>query len=58
MKIAISCTEDKIESLIDQRFGRCKYFLIVDVEDNEVKDVKAVENQGAIQGHGAGFCQA
>ena len=55
MKIAISCTEDKIESLIDQRFGRCKYFLIVDVEDNEVKDVKAVENQGAIQGHGAGI---
>ncbi|MBW2980515.1 hypothetical protein KY360_03800 [Candidatus Woesearchaeota archaeon] len=55
MKIAISSTEDKIESLIDQRFGRCKYFLIADVEDKKVKDVKALENEGALQGHGAGI---
>jgi len=55
MKIAISCTEDKIESPIDQRFGRCAYFLIVEIEDKKVKNVKAVQNQGAIQGHGAGI---
>ena len=55
MKIAISCTEDKIESPIDQRFGRCAYFLIVEVEDKKIKNVKAIENQGAIQGHGAGI---
>ncbi|MBW2983996.1 hypothetical protein KY361_02685 [Candidatus Woesearchaeota archaeon] len=55
MKVAISCTEDKIESPIDQRFGRCAYFLIVDIEDKKIKNVKAVENQGAIQGHGAGI---
>jgi len=53
MKIAISTEKDSIESLIDQRFGRCKYFLVVDTEKNEL--VKAVENEGAIQGHGAGI---
>ena len=55
MKIAISTQSDTIESLIDQRFGRCKYFLLVELENNEIKEVKSVENQGAIQGHGAGI---
>ncbi len=55
MKIAISVQEDTINSLIDQRFGRCKYFLIVESENNEIKNIKAVENQGALQGHGAGI---
>ncbi len=53
MKIAVSSDGDTVESKIDQRFGRCRYFLIVDTEDKE--KVKAVENQGAIQGHGAGI---
>ena len=53
MKVAISSENDTIESLIDQRFGRCKYFLIIDTED--ISKVEAVENQGAIQGHGAGI---
>jgi len=53
MKIAISAEKDKIEGKIDQRFGRCKYFLIIDTEDTE--KVEAIENQGALQGHGAGI---
>ncbi len=53
MKIAISTEKDTIDSLIDQRFGRCKYFLIIDTDKNEL--IEAVENQGAIQGHGAGI---
>jgi len=53
MKIAISTEKDRIESLIDQRFGRCKYFLVVETENNNLLD--AVENEGAIQGHGAGI---
>ncbi len=53
MKIAISSDGDGIESKIDQRFGRCKYFFIVDTED--IKKVEAIENQGAVQGHGAGI---
>ena len=53
MKIAISSDGETIESKIDQRFGRCKYFLIVNTEDKE--NVTAVENEGAIEGHGAGI---
>ena len=55
MRIAISNQENNINGLIDQRFGRCKYFLIVEVENNEIKTTNAVENQGALQGHGAGL---
>ena len=54
-KIAISSEGNTLESMIDQRFGRCKYFLVIEVENNKIKDVKAVENQGALQGHGAGI---
>lgn len=38
------------DSLIDQRFGRCKYFLVFDGDE-----FRPVENEGAIQGHGAGI---
>ncbi len=53
MKVAISSENNTIEGLVDQRFGRCKYFLIVDTED--ISKIEAVENQGAVQGHGAGI---
>ncbi|MBT5023159.1 hypothetical protein HOK51_01975 [Candidatus Woesearchaeota archaeon] len=55
MKIAISTVGDKLSSLIDQRFGRCEYFLIVDIKNNEINKVTSVKNEGAIQGHGAGI---
>ncbi|MCF7862283.1 hypothetical protein K9M79_08665 [Candidatus Woesearchaeota archaeon] len=50
MRIAISAESKDMDSLIDQRFGRCNYFLII--EDKRMID--AVENEGASQGHGAG----
>jgi len=55
MKIAISSEGNTIKSLIDQRFGRCKYFLIVEIKDHEIKGINAVENKGVMQGHGAGI---
>ena len=55
MKIAISSEGNTIKDLIDQRFGRCKYFLIVSIENDKISEVKAVENQGTLQGHGAGI---
>ena len=54
MKIAISSTGQDLQSDIDLRFGRSQYFLIVDIENNEIKNSLAIENEGAIQGHGAG----
>jgi predicted Fe-Mo cluster-binding NifX family protein len=55
MKIAITCQDDNLDSMIDQRFGRCKYFLIVDIKNNKIENAKAFLNQGAEQGHGAGI---
>ena len=55
MKIAISSTGKTIESDVDARFGRCSYFLIVEIEDKKVKDVKAIENTAKAQMGGAGI---
>jgi predicted Fe-Mo cluster-binding NifX family protein len=55
MKIAITAVDDNMEALIDQRFGRCRYFLVVDLEGDLVKSFQSYENQGLIQGHGAGI---
>lgn len=44
IKIAISSTGQDINNQIDLRFGRCPFYLIVDIENNEIKDTKAVEN--------------
>jgi predicted Fe-Mo cluster-binding NifX family protein len=53
MKIAISSDGKTVESQIDQRFGRCKYFVIINTE--KPNEIKTIENEGAIQGHGAGI---
>lgn len=52
MKIAISSSGKDISSDIDPRFGRCKYFLIV---DTETMDFKAIPNSAAGAAHGAGI---
>ncbi|MBU0627899.1 MAG: hypothetical protein KKC75_01810 [Nanoarchaeota archaeon] len=55
MKIAISSDGESLNSNIDQRFGRCKYFLIADIEGNKIVKTKSILNEGAEQGHGAGI---
>lgn len=58
MKIAISSTGKDLESEIDVKFGRCPYFLIVEIEGKEIKEVKAIENIAAGQRGGAGITSA
>jgi predicted Fe-Mo cluster-binding NifX family protein len=58
MKIAISSTGKDIQSEIDPRFGRCHYFVIVDVQDKEIKSFKAIENTATAQAGGAGISAA
>lgn len=58
MKIAISSTGKTLESEIDARFGRCPYFLIVEIDDKEIKNVKAIENTAKAQMGGAGITAA
>ena len=51
MKIAVSASEPGLEADIDQRFGRCRYFTIVDTDTLEYE---MVENGGAVSSGGAG----
>ncbi len=55
MKIAISSTGKTLESEVDARFGRCPYFLVVEIEKKEIKNVKAIENKAKDQMGGAGI---
>jgi predicted Fe-Mo cluster-binding NifX family protein len=51
-KIAVSSIGDRLESVIDPRFGRCNYFVIVDTETMEFK---AVPNPAVDVAGGAGI---
>jgi len=55
MKIAITADGEKLSSKVDQRFGRCPYFIVLDINGDELGTFKAIKNEGAIQGHGAGI---
>ncbi|HBE77072.1 MAG TPA: dinitrogenase iron-molybdenum cofactor biosynthesis protein [Firmicutes bacterium] len=54
MKIAVSASGKTLESIMDQRFGRAAFFLIV---DSETMEFEAIDNQGASSG-GAGVAGA
>ncbi len=58
MKVAISSTGKNLESEVDARFGRCNYFLIVNIEDKKIKSVKVINNTAVSQIGGAGFAVA
>jgi predicted Fe-Mo cluster-binding NifX family protein len=55
VRLAISATGPALDSEIDPRFGRCRYFVIVDPDRMEVE---AVENSGGSSGGGAGVATA
>ena len=44
MKIAVSSEGTSLDSQVDIRFGRAKYFLIVDSETMEVKPIENTQN--------------
>ena len=52
MKLILSANEKEKSSMLDLRFGRCKYFAIVDLETNEWN---YIENKGAYSSGGAGI---
>jgi len=55
MKIAISSTGRTLDAEVDPRFGRCQYFIIVDLE---TKEFEAVDNSSAMAAGGAGISAA
>jgi len=55
MKICISATGDNLDAVLDPRFGRAVYFLIVDDKGNLIK---ALKNTGVQAMRGAGITAA
>jgi predicted Fe-Mo cluster-binding NifX family protein len=58
MKIAISSNGKDLDSEVDKVFGRCAYFLIVEIKDKKIKSFEVVENTSANQMGGAGISAA
>jgi predicted Fe-Mo cluster-binding NifX family protein len=55
MKIAIASSGRDLDSLIDPRFGRCPYFLIVDSKNDKLE---VIENEAGQTFRGAGVSAA
>lgn len=52
MKIGITSTGEDLDAQLDPRFGRCRYFLIV---DTNTMSFKSISNESAIASGGAGI---
>jgi predicted Fe-Mo cluster-binding NifX family protein len=52
MKIGISSTGEDLNAQVDPRFGRCKYFLIV---DTDTMNFESISNESAMASGGAGI---
>jgi len=58
MKIAIASQGKSLESKVSDFFGRCPFFVIVEIEDGKVAKFEAIENPSAKQLGGAGISAA
>ena len=55
MRIAVSAGGPTLDAQVDSRFGRCRYFIIVDTETTHFE---ALENSSALGGGGVGISTA
>ena len=55
MKLSISSSGKDLSSQLDPRFGRCRYFLII---DTDTMDFEVFDNNNAALGGGAGIQSA
>jgi predicted Fe-Mo cluster-binding NifX family protein len=58
MKIAISSVGKNLDGNIADVFGRCPYFIIVDIEKGEIKGTEVIKNANGGQQSGAGMAAA
>lgn len=57
MKVAFTASGNTLDSPIDGRFGRARYFMIVDTEDGSVEAVSNEQNLQAPSGAGVQAAQ-
>jgi len=57
MRIAVASDGKDLQSSVSAVFGRCAFFLIVEIDDNTISSWKAVENIHD-KPEGAGICAA
>jgi predicted Fe-Mo cluster-binding NifX family protein len=55
MKVVVSSLGKGLESEVDSRFGRCPYFVVVNVDKGEIKSHEAIENTSVRQTIAAGI---
>ncbi len=58
MKVAISSTGEKLTDNISEFFGRCPYFVIVEIDNQEIGEMKVFKNENENQTGGAGILAA
>lgn len=58
MKIAISVSGQRLDDEIADIFGRCPYFIFVEIKDGKVEKSEAIENKISLQSGGAGMAAA
>lgn len=58
IKIAITSTGKGLQAKTSPVFGRCPYFVLVEIEDSEIKNSETIENPGINQQGGAGTAAA
>lgn len=58
MKIAVSSTDKTIDDSVSDVFGRCPYFIITEIKNQEIEKVEVVENKSTDQISGAGISAA
>ncbi|SMC64663.1 Predicted Fe-Mo cluster-binding protein, NifX family [Desulfocicer vacuolatum DSM 3385] len=56
MKLCITATGNTLDAILDARFGRAPWFMIIDTDTGAV--IEAVENTAATQAQGAGIAAA
>ena len=52
MRIAVTAQGPGVEATVDPRFGRARYFVVVDTQDDSVASVDNTANLDAAQGAG------
>jgi len=55
MRIAISSTDQNIESNVSDVFGRCPYFIIAEIKNDKIEKIETIKNESADQNSSAGI---